>query len=40
MYWGHAVSKDLIHWRELAPALMVDKLGCGVVWHKFRRPPQ
>jgi fructan beta-fructosidase len=27
MYWGHAVSKDLIHWRELAPALMVDKLG-------------
>ena len=30
MYWGHAVSKDLIHWRELAPALMVDKL--GAVW--------
>jgi fructan beta-fructosidase len=27
MYWGHAVTKDLIHWRELAPALMVDKLG-------------
>src|ERR1017187_3153135 len=27
MYWGHAISKDLIHWRELAPALMVDKLG-------------
>jgi len=27
MYWGHAVSKDLIHWRELAPALMLDKLG-------------
>jgi fructan beta-fructosidase len=27
MYWGHAVSEDLIHWRELAPALMVDKLG-------------
>ena len=27
MYWGHAVSKDLIHWRELSPALMVDKLG-------------
>jgi fructan beta-fructosidase len=29
MYWGHAVSKDLIHWRELAPALMVDKLGAA-----------
>jgi fructan beta-fructosidase len=27
MYWGHAISDDLIHWRELAPALMVDKLG-------------
>ena len=27
MYWGHAVSKDMMHWQELAPALMVDKLG-------------
>ena len=27
MYWGHAVSKDLIHWQEMAPALMLDGLG-------------
>ena len=29
MYWGHAVSEDLIHWKELSPALMVDKLGAA-----------
>jgi len=27
MYWGHAVSKDMIHWRELPAALMNDRLG-------------
>lgn len=27
MYWGHAVSKDLLHWEELPHALMLDSLG-------------
>ncbi len=27
MYWGHAVSKDLMHWRELPAALINDRLG-------------
>lgn len=29
MYWGHAVSPDLLHWTELPPALKTDKLGAA-----------
>lgn len=27
MHWGHALSKDLVHWKELDIALYPDEMG-------------
>jgi fructan beta-fructosidase len=32
IHWGHAISKDLVTWEELAPALYPDNGGLGMVF--------
>ena len=35
MSWGHAVSVDLVHWEDLAPALVAEKDGQGALTQMF-----
>ncbi len=35
MSWGHAVSTDLLHWRELPVALMIEKDAQGEITQSF-----